>query len=137
MSGNLHNTALVTWQVLDGCLISNLFVDAKNTLTEANVQQFLDDMGQYLRMDVRFCWIIDTSNIITKLPMSFAKTIVKFMREHRERIQGNINKTVLIVKSPVVQILLKIVFTLQPPVSPLEVVDNREVGMESVMNSVV
>jgi hypothetical protein len=137
MSGILHNSPFVTWQVLDGCLISNLCIDAQNKLTEANVQQFLNDMAQYLHTGVRFCWIIDTSNVNTKPPMSFAKTIVKFMRENRDKIQQNINRTVLIVKSPVVQILLKIVFTLQPPVSPFEVVDNREVALGTAINSVV
>lgn len=132
--GVFYDTAFVTWQVSDGCVISNLNASSQNKLEDANIAAFFNDMTAYLNKNVPFSWVIDTSNFELKVSLPFVPKIIKFMKENKEKIIKNMIRTVLIMDSSVIQTLLKSLFAVHPPVTPFEVVKDRHLALVKAIN---
>ena len=132
--GVLRDTAFVVWQVSDGCVIANLNASSQNKLEDVNIVAFFTDMTAYLKRDVPFSWVIDTSNFELKVSLPFVPKIIKFMKENKEKIMKNMVRTVLIMDSSVIKTLLKSLFAVHPPVTPFEVVKDRHLALVKAIN---
>jgi len=72
-----------------------------------------------------FSVIIDSSQV-TRVSMDLGMTVARWMKSNRQRISDFLRCTSVVITNSAVHTIMKMVFTVQPPTSPLKVVSDEE-----------
>ena len=101
---------------------------AGDTPAEARdcIQQLIDYMKKVLDNGNMFTMRVDTTAMRASPGFSSVKILVKFMREYRPKCAAQMRGTAIIIESAVIRWLVNTMFVLQPPASPVTLVETLE-----------
>lgn len=96
----------------------NVFVTFPSYLNDINFKKLVDTWEQLYEFQQPFTMIFDCSPLYTP-PPKYALKVINFMKKIRKKKPQYLEKSVILIPSPFVLQILKMVLNVQKPVAPL------------------
>ena len=103
-----------------------------------NDESFLDFINKWLSIyeyQKNFSFIFDCSDV-GLVPLKYCFKMTAFIKKIKQQEHQYLQKSIIYVNKKSVKRLLDLVFTIQPPVAPVYIIDNKDFIKEILENKI-